>query len=797
MNKFPDFYKKFEDIILDADTIVNAEKRSRKIMKEINSFIQTLESLKTAQDWVAFGTVLKVLSKEFSDLPVSVFPFSPDKKKCDNLKQNENEINTNLIKLDYHRAKSLLRYTQSTDSKKTIKKYTDKHRLVEKAISLILEHFENDKWTYEDPSKKQIYNFLGQCYLFRSKLALAKGSSIPEKKLEALEKAWEFAKNGSTDLQTSIALEKELWDPNIDMKWFEGQLLKYIKHSDFPIESKPLHWRINDRIQSIFKENNDNKFKPYDEKILAIPITKQLEKEKYLPLYQAKSALRLEKTDEIKTTLRLAVKELNIPLTHHLWIETIDLITEISQNEKFELIWEKSAIHAWCKCLKEEFRIKLSIQLRWYWSRSQALYELAFQAAINQKKYKLAAFIADSQKSRPTIKIQAIEKKLIGKDNDILNQYIEIDSLFASENYKAGLEELKKISSFKKIKTRPIMRVPNQWAAVHFNILNEKEAYAIVIINKKCYEPILLEISSLWKIYKKWETTQQLNSDDNDMVESYFKLLCEESGKAIVPVINLLKEEKVEKIIFIPHGFFHLVPLHASIIDKKPLFIDYLCMFIPSWSMAPIDNENINNDGDFLMSNWQDDPELIEKLKYNEDNKKMWDNEIIKDNTANDVIQEISKVKKPLRLFTLLCHGLGDFINAYHSRFLMKDSDLTHQMIISKIDSSKLKNTKVILTACETDLVSKHFDLIDEHLSLSSAFLRKGASEIIATLFTCYDTYSEQLILKVKNNIENESLCETLKKQQIDWYKDKNETKPLYKIAVYRVIGFPNEKGEK
>jgi hypothetical protein len=117
----------------------------------------------------------------------------------------------------------------------------------------------------------------------------------------------------------------------------------------------------------------------------------------------------------------------------------------------------------------------------------------------------------------------------------------------------------------------------------------------------------------------------------------------------------------------------------------------------------------------------------------------------------------------------------------------MYGGPLTHQAIVQKTDKKALLGTKVILTACESDLVSGKKDIADEHLSLASAFLQKGASEVCGTLFKCSPDIAGNIIAGSLNS--KLALYKTVHKVQRNWIKEKpNE---LYKAAAFRIMGFP------
>ncbi|MBL0717013.1 MAG: CHAT domain-containing protein, partial [Desulfosarcina sp.] len=789
-----DMFKEFKkNIIQKADTILDFEEKANffKIHKSFTKKI--LESLEK-DDWIHLGTVLKIMAQEAMQAPVPVFGLQPSEKLCKGLKVNEDAIIESIAEFNLWRAKKL---QQIAMQKKYAGKYTDRHRLLESAIRLTWEQFDsNESWHHAVITEKEACDFIAQCYLFRSRLALAKGSTIPEKKLEALARAWHWAAekgyDDMNDLKMKIVLEKDKWEKNLSEEWIKDQINSFLKKENCSLDfSKPLHWAVNDRAQNlelISDKSNDRRITD-DCKISHITKSFTDEEKALVFLYQARAALRMQ-SDDISERLKKAVDALelsqrgmpskansmryHVPLSHYLWGDIVDLIEKAAEQEE---LWEDSAVDIWRRCMEEESRVKVGIQIRWYWSKYRQLYQLAFQAALNPayhypENFKLAAEITDSQKSRPTIKALALEKSLSKKNAEGYKKHVEADALFAAGNFVAGFEALKKIPVPEKEKPRHIMDVPADWAAVHFNIIDRNDAHALIVEDEKCRH-VSIEISDLWDAFNKWVASDR---------DSGLEKVCEQSGEMLLPI---LKEINSKKILFIPHGFLHLVPLHAAELAKakdkaRYLFQEKSCLFLPSWSLAPLQDEAFATNGDVLLTKWN--YVAIKNIVERND----WSNSKREENTPDDFFAALKELPNPPDLLVLYCHGQSDFVNPYNSRFVL-NGDLTHQRLAQDLSVSDLKKSKVILTACESDLVSGIFGLIDEHLSLANVFLSKGASEVLGALFECSSNIALDLILEAKNNSKT-PLYEILQNKQKEW-AEKEES--IDEIAVFRVMGFP------
>jgi len=770
MNKNTNNYDTFKSIIFEADKIVDVRKRSQNISAQCVSLYKNPENIIDEKEKIQFGVFLKVLNNETVEYPLLFFSVAQKKSLCNKLHYNQNNIAKELAKFEYERAQKLIDYAKSSQ----IKKYTDRHRLVERAMMCMIPYAQDkEQWIDNEIPTTKLFDFIASCYLLRSRLALQKGSTIPEKKLEAIKKALEWSDKGNDpNLNIEIVLEKNRWDTHTDQKWLMDRIQSYLGQTKITF-TLPIHWTVCNTARLLGIDFHSN----IDEQMLQHPFNIVQDESHYYPLYQAEAAFRLKNKKVFYDKISFAVKHLHEHLGNPLWQDILSLIKKASQDDLFTDAWEEAAIHAWRKCKIAESKLKLSIQVRWYWSKSKELYDLAFLAAIQLKKPKLALTIADSQKNRPTIKFQHIEKHFTDeKDLEVIHKYLEADALFATYNFSAGMEQLKKMLPLdRKQKYRSLLNIPKNLAAVHFYVINYDCAYAIIVQNKQI-ECMNIPIEEAWDTFQVWDHDRK-NMDFNSAKNTLEKL-CIACGNMLSPIIEKINHDH---ILFIPHGFLHLSPLHAAKINDTYLFETHQCFFLPSWSIAPINTTQLTEKHrNVFISNYKKDL-VIEELV-----NQQWDNEKTKKNTPTEAL-EIINTNQPLGLLVLFCHGEGEYVNPYQSRLLLANEPLTHHEIIQKLKERSLTGTKVMLTACETDLVNRKFDIVDEHLSLSNAFLRKGASEILGTLFECTDTMSVELVNKVRTNSDSAiSLCEILHEQQKQWLEN---GRSIIDICAYRITG--------
>lgn len=101
-----------------------------------------------------------------------------------------------------------------------------------------------------------------------------------------------------------------------------------------------------------------------------------------------------------------------------------------------------------------------------------------------------------------------------------------------------------------------------------------------------------------------------------------------------------------------------------------------------------------------------------------------------------------------------------------------------------------MNGSSLVLGACETDLVPPLSDILDEHLSISAAFLTKGAAEILGGLWRVdiYDT--EEIIERCCNKLEilRDEIWNWQKDKIEEYKKDKNQLH-LFTTLSFRVVG--------
>ncbi len=744
-------YETVLNIVYEADM----QPRPADSLKELTqngSAIQTaITNLKKSGSWPLLGAVLCMVrdASDYGLLPVETF--GPDRDICKNLAQNEQSIADAYADACRKRAEKLL---EKALSGRDIK-HTDRQRLIEKAIRLVMGVREKGKAAPTDSA------LIARCYLERSRLVLPKGSSLPEKKLEALEKAHAFARDAGCgpcdELFIQIAIEQLIWDERADRDSIKRMLETYVKSPGFSINTPFRAFAAGHaRRLGLGDPKLDNCLLKH-----AIPGGGSRSPESvWLLLFKCEAALRTQNVsfacciDELINTLR------STPFSSPLWAEAVAFFETIPGGSN-------KIIDLWRACKVREESTELSVQLRWYWARHQKLYEMAFLRALFKGDDRRAVEIADSLKSRPAVKMQAIEKSLAGSDKTRLDLLLEVEAAFASGGFSPEYKALvTKMRATRPAAVRKIDAVPAGWAAVHFYVTSREDCYAIVVHDDNWEHKGPFPVAGLQNAYRAW-----CAAGSNDSM----KRLCDAGGEAL----DFLFDHPKDNLILIPHGFLHMIPLHAVCRNgSKYLFQEKRCLYLPSWSLAPVKAGAHNTNGSFLFKNYSDTAAFDSLLSLR--------GMVCTDYASFEGVRtKLQPANQPPNLLTVICHGQGDINNPYNSRLLLAGGGATHKDIRSGLPD--IPGSRVILSACESDFTAGGIDLVDEHLSIASAFLSRGAREVACGLFKIEGSLCCDFIEAALGK-PSEPLYAILACLQRKWLIN---NKDIRDIAPFRVVGFP------
>lgn len=842
--------KDFElETIIENSDKKYAEKYIKMQKERSESFSAAINALAKEKDTIELLTILRF----FGDKNI-ICPFVNESSMLEQDKYKKqadffSAVQNNVTKLQVEKAEKLFKLATSA---KPIP-YKFRNRWLEKAINILIQLCENNGnedggfiWRHEAVKHAwEIYLLISECYLRRGKSILPKGKGLapPEKKVEAFEKAlyWinkalEQNKKEITIINYKVWILDELFrlgDKSYKIALKEAAETA-IKYSSFHTV-EPFHFFI----LSIYCDLQSDLAS--DEKILETDIKEGELSMRSVYLIKAKSALRLlmeknkdKKDQQIVTEdgfnkiMEIALKEMEKKeLYSFSWDELIALLNKIKSAKIAN--WQDWAYNTWKICSKKEENLGFGLEIRQYWSRLSGLYELAYQGAIESDSLKKAAEIIDSIKGRTPLTWGEMDNLLAGCSSSYADdikekrkQYFLNESQLEMNDFTQGHNSLKqetaKLLSSKDIeKPKPLdlEEIPSNWVAVHLFVNDIDKCDAIICTNKTCEKNgkpynwgyFRFNGTDILENYNIWLERYRVEGNNS---KPELEVLCKEIGSKMKFLFNIAESPK--GIIFIPHGFTHLLPLHAAINPDtdRCLFQDVFCTYLPAWSLIPASapkNKPACGQGYCLRaySKPKDDKEYFKEyfdnLSLPNDNKK--------DRATKDDFMELEEVTKvdPPRWLIFLCHGKANEVEPFKSALKLCGFEVSLLEILSS--SLNLTGSKIMLNSCETELAAKGKSVVDEHLTVASSFLTKGAALILGSMWKISGFPTREIMEEAFK--DKEPLWEIVQKKQDSWLKEDtpkywprkprylpewNKNK-FYYIAPFKIIGYPHISQKK
>jgi len=623
---------------------------------------------------------------------------------------------------------------------------------------------------------------LAQAYLERSRIIRPKGFTISPKKKEALDKALEQLDQVTDTGKTTL-----------DYHRFRGDIF---------LELGRLEARTGKEIEACLAEailfldpRTPANLTPVDCRLI-VAYARLARDPSYLPLVLGSSkatALDRAWAAYLSNNASGAAKEINTVLqdlqrrwfSHPDWEGLVDLLVDWARSSQKG--WEDLATAAWQVCQKNEQELRYSgCQLRWYWSRHQDLYDLAFQAAPTLEE---KARVADSLKSRPLVRLalaeqlaQAQAKKKRGADVDFA-QLIEQDARAYANQYIAG--GLAAGSASAPVAPLSFTELPDeQWLAVHFYLssgaaagLKKNMAYALVYDAKdqkwSCEGPY--ETTDLWQAYRRWQDNYAAVSQAS---APELESLCRQIGTTF-PFLWALPSER--PVVFIPHGFLHRLPLHMALREDGATLevwaATHPSTYLPAWSLRPrADAGGSQNVAAVYLPDELHDAEDFQNILAGQSF------------AAAASWPVFRKQAGQARRLALVCHGLAHAVNPFAARLLLPEEP---QLVDFLTDLPALPGSQVFLAACEADMAPAQEAPLDEHLSLATAFLQKGAREVLGGVFEVNKYLANELLSSF--GATSAAACYSLlwkwQQARLDNFLDNPDPLNLYWLAPWRVLG--------
>lgn len=865
----------------ELETIVeNSDKKYAtkfiKIQQERSEkFSALIKAFTKAKDKKRLLTVLRFFGNKNIVCPLVNEDTVHEQKKCESQKEFLADVQNDVARLQVEKAEKL--FESATSDNPTPYKF--RNRWLEKTINILIKlcKYENNDfiWQYDSVKKSwEIYLLISECYLRRGRSILPKGKGLapPEKKMEAFEKALNWIDKALKENQKETETETETEKKIINYKvWILDELLRLgdrswdnelkltsqkaiTAYTSFSPKTDPLDFFV----LSVYCRFNDD---PGSHEILFnADITENDLGIQSVNLIKAKSAFYLlvnkkkncdnnvivdqKSFEEIMKSTLNEMNSKELYLTE--WDDLIALLNEIKTNNTVNGL-QDWAYEAWKICRGKEEELSFGLEIRQYWSRLSGLYDLAYQGVItsvfkkNCEKLEKAAEIMDSVKGRTSLTWGEMDNLLKGCPDHRMKsikeqreRYFVNESQLAMNEFTIGHNDLKnKIKKLpqnsadknKQTKREPlnIKTIPKGWAAVHLYVNNIKQCDAVICINNQNKNSLEWSYykftgTEILKKYNKWlkKYRQGKASSINELTE-----LCKTIGSEMAFLFDVAEE--VNGIIFIPHSFTHLLPLHAakqtksdcdSKSDNYYLFEKVCCTYLPAWSLINVqdisEGRDISESSKITNNSYclraypnREEEEQYFKEYYNDTLSSLPEKNKINKATGQDFAKLPTKFNgTPPEWLIFLCHGKVNEMHPFKSALKLCDSDLSLlEILSSELD---LTGSKIMMNSCETELAVKGKSVVDEHLTIASSFLTKKASLVLGAMWEISEFPTREIMEEALNS-NAKPLWEILKEKQKKWIKNSSrlkywpedsfssewETRKLYYIAPFRILGYP------
>ncbi|NUN21989.1 MAG: CHAT domain-containing protein [Candidatus Jettenia caeni] len=661
--------------------------------------------------------------------------------------------------------------------------------MIESALRLLM-------GLYKDRHEKlqpRTFVLIAKAYLLRSLITRPKGITIPEKKKEALKKGIGFVESAIKKIQSSENILSHSSDIDLlEKAWrIKSQLyLEYYRVNKDECDKNTLKEVLENSLISgcdKFDKNIEDvqiairyceleSSREYLEQIISSHLEGiEFEKARAYKLLE----LENENEDEIRKSMKVVIEEYLSGFSDPLWEDAVEFINKLKSDNKN--CWKELSLDMYKVCREQEAETA-SLHLRWYWSRQRRLYDLAFIAADKEEE---KAKIADSLKSRLSLRWSALEET--GKKSKNKREKEEISRILEAEAVAMLGGYIKGARKILKKRRRPLpdeqRSIPKDWIVIHFYVNQlENKCYAL-IYNKdentwKC--EFVKEYQRLFHVFLTWQTNY--NRCKERAADSLVQL-CKEIGNAMPFLFDECIIPQDKNVLFIPHDFLHRLPLHGAIHEKNNgVFLEnHPCCYLPAWSFTAKENNAVVQ-GSILLKNF---PEY----SYEElvSNSTLWTSPV-KDPASPDDLKTI--IASP-EMLVILCHGEADAVNPFNARLKLTGNGISHLEILQSTKMI-LKGSKIILGACETDLVPPLSDIMDEHLSIATAFLTNGTHEILGTMWQSRPEDIEDIIRllcdkKTSDTKARGDLWNWQKERIRDYWA--GEDAMFYRSVAFRIIG--------
>jgi len=292
----------------------------------------------------------------------------------------------------------------------------------------------------------------------------------------------------------------------------------------------------------------------------------------------------------------------------------------------------------------------------------------------------------------------------------------------------------------------------------------------------------------LYGAYRRSIRNEKARKEWEEYLEGVLKQLYR---KIFIKIKTYLKG--IIKIVMIPYGGFHLLPLHAMFAEedgkRRYVIDDYLVTYAPSAKILKHcrDRERVKKNRVVIaFANPEGSPPLdFSSYEVQMIQRLFKETELILKATREEIIQygknaNIFHFAGHAHLRALFLHSENDrkTMEEYHLDDLFVSLDLPHCYL-------------AVLSGCETGMVTELRE-IDEYLGLTSGFLHAGTATVVSSLWTVSDLSTSLLMQKMYELLKKgKGKSESLREAQL-WLKDTGKRQEQIEILNSFREGLPD-----
>ena len=242
---------------------------------------------------------------------------------------------------------------------------------------------------------------------------------------------------------------------------------------------------------------------------------------------------------------------------------------------------------------------------------------------------------------------------------------------------------------------------------------------------------------------------------NNNNANKYLQYSKELSHYLIEPISSYLSN--VDLIYFVPFGKIHYLPLHALLLDNKPLIVDHAVAYIPSASLLKF----VKNKGTGSIKNClscgivfkEEAKEIANIFSSSGSNSSVYMEEPTKKEFIDKITSTIKNVNNSnnsyFDILHLSCHGRFNSKDPMSSALLFPGEFLRAREILDL----QLNTELVTLSACETGRNENKPG--EELVGLTRSFLYAGTPSVLVSLWKVHSETTREIMIEFYKQLKS------------------------------------------